>query len=90
MAFSTKPLTMACSYAFYCPCTASFDGRLYTYNSLTKGKMTHPFQTAYSNSNGVYDSSWLTFELTTLSAANLQLPRKNKTHFLRRTRDRQS
>jgi len=43
-----KPLTMACLYAFYCPCAAPFDDRLYTYSSLTKGKMTHPFQTAYS------------------------------------------
>jgi len=60
---------MARPYAFYCPCAAPFDGRLYTYSSLTKGKMTHPFQTAYSNSYGAYDSSWLTFELTTLGAA---------------------
>jgi len=72
---------MACSHAFYCPCTASFDGRLYTYNSLTKGKMTHPFQTACSNSNGVYDSSWLTFEITTLSAAVSPVTTKEKNSF---------
>jgi len=64
-----KPLTMAYAHALYCPYIASFDVRLYTYNSLTKGKMAHPFQTAYSNSNGVYGSSWLTHELTTLTAA---------------------
>jgi len=60
---------MACPYAFYCPCAAPFNGRLYTYSSSTKGKMTYHFQTAYSNSHGAYDSSWLTFELTRLGAA---------------------
>jgi hypothetical protein len=61
-----KPSTMTCSHALYCPYTASIDGRLYTYNTLTKGKMAHPFQTAYSNSNVVYGFSWLTHELTSV------------------------
>ena len=67
--FSTIQLRMARSYAFYCPCTASFDGLLFTYNSLTKIKMVHPFQTVYNVSNRLYDSSWFTSELAIINAA---------------------
>jgi hypothetical protein len=66
-----KPSTMTRSHALYCPYTASFDSRLYTYNTLTKGKMAHPLQTAYSNSNVAYGFSWLTHEFTTTKVVGL-------------------
>jgi hypothetical protein len=76
-----ETVTMACSYTFYWPCTASFDGTFHTYKSLTKAKVAYPFQTAYSDLNELTIPAGKHLSFAILNAAESPVTTNNKLVF---------